>query len=78
MRTDSKTSSDFNVLVKVNGENKFIPLNVSILKLLETCKINHDRVVIELNKEILRKDKFENTLLIEGDEIEIVTFVGGG
>ena len=75
MKTDSKISS---VLIKVNGEVKSIPQNISILKLLEDYKINKDRVVIELNKDILKKKDFESITLKEKDELEIVTFVGGG
>ena len=75
MKTDSKTSS---ILIKINGENKSIPLNISILELLESLKINKDRVVIEMNKKILKKESFNSILLSENDELEIVTFVGGG
>jgi len=67
-----------NILVKVNGEDKLIPQNISILSLLELFKINKDRVVIELNKQILKKSDFEATILNGNEEIEIVTFVGGG
>ena len=75
MKTSSKISS---ILIKVNGEDKSIPQNISILELIESFKINKDRVVIEFNKNILKKDLFNSTLLSENDELEIVTFVGGG
>lgn len=75
MKTDSSTSK---ILIKVNGENKLTPQNTSILELLEAYKINKERVVIELNKNILKKDGLENILLSENDKLEIVTFVGGG
>ncbi len=75
MKTDSSTS---NVLIKVNGENKSIPQNISILNLLESYKLNKDRVVIELNRNILKQSDFESTILKKNDELEIVTFVGGG
>ena len=75
MKTDSKNSS---ILIKINGEDKSIPQNSSILKLIELLKVNKDRVVIELNKKIIKKDLFESTLLLENDQLEIVTFVGGG
>ena len=75
MKTDSKNSS---VLIKINGENKDIPQNISILKLIESLKINKDRVVIELNKKIVKKDQFDSIFLSENDQLEIVTFVGGG
>ena len=75
MQTSSTNSS---ILIKVNGEDKSVPQNISILKLIESFKINKDRVVIELNKTILKKELFNSTLLSKNDELEIVTFVGGG
>ena len=75
MKTTSKSSS---ILIKVNGEDKSVPQNTSILELLESLKINKDRVVIEMNKKILKKESFDSTLLSENDQLEIVTFVGGG
>ncbi len=75
MKTDSLTSS---ILVKINGEDKLIPQNISILKLIEMYKLTKDRVVIEVNKNILKKDQYETTNIKSNDEVEIVTFVGGG
>lgn len=77
MNTDSKNINGLSVLVKINGEDKLIPQGTTILKLLEIYKINKDRVVIELNKEILKKDQY-NTYIKKTDVIELVTFVGGG
>lgn len=77
MNTDSKNINGLSVLVKINGEDKLIPQDTTILKLLEIYKINKDRVVIELNKEILKKDQY-NSCIKKTDVIELVTFVGGG
>ena len=78
MQTDSKISKTETILIKINGENKFVPQNISIVELLEIFKINKERVVIELNKEIIKKDRYNSTSIKENDELEIVTFVGGG
>ena len=75
MNMDSKIS---NVLIKVNGEDKLIPQNTTILKLLELFKLNQGRVVMELNNQVLRKEFCNSTLLKQNDKLEIVTFVGGG
>ncbi|MBI2995973.1 MAG: sulfur carrier protein ThiS [Candidatus Melainabacteria bacterium] len=64
--------------MKINGEVKLVPQNISILNLLKLYKINPERVVIELNKVVLKKEYYENTKLKENDELEIITFVGGG
>lgn len=75
MKIDSRS---LNVLIKINGEVKLVPQNISILNLLKLYKINPERVVIELNKVVLKKEYYENTKLKENDELEIITFVGGG
>ena len=75
MKTDSSVT---NILIKVNGEDKSLPQNISILELLEIHKINQNRVVIELNKSILKQEEINSITLKEGDKLEIVTFVGGG
>ena len=78
MQTDSKISKTETILIKINGENKFIPQNISIVELLEIFKINKERVVIELNKEIIKKDRYNSISIKENDGFEIITFVGGG
>jgi sulfur carrier protein len=37
-----------------------------------------DRVAVELNRELVRRDRWSQTKLSEGDKLEIVHFVGGG
>ncbi len=77
-KNSSKISNSSNILIIINGDEKFIPEDISILELLDIYKINKDRVVIELNKNIIGKNDFEETLLRDKDLLEIVTFVGGG
>jgi len=63
--------------VKVNG----IEMNVmgdTIAKLLKELNINENRVVVEVNLEIVKRDYFDRYKIKEGDSIEIVNFVGGG
>jgi sulfur carrier protein len=61
----------------VNGENRIIT-EMSLTRFLESINIDPRRVAVELNKEIIAKSTFESTILHEGDQIEIVHFVGGG
>jgi len=46
--------------------------------MLDFFKINKNFVAVERNKEIVKKNDWENTKVFEGDVFEIVTFVGGG
>jgi len=63
--------------VKVNG----VLMNVSastIAELLSELQIDPDRVVVEVNLEIVKRERFNEFTIKDGDSIEIVNFVGGG
>ena len=63
--------------LKINGEPREFPDGSDIHAILAAHQLTPDKVAIELNRRLVRADKY-NTPLKEGDEIEIVTFVGGG
>lgn len=64
--------------VKINGKDVEIPKNFNIIQLLEYLNIKTNFVAVELNKEIVKRSQWEETILKEKDSLEIVTFVGGG
>lgn len=63
--------------LKVNGESREVAEGTTVRALIEQSKLTPDKVAVELNRRLIRSDKYD-TALQEGDEIEIVTFVGGG
>ena len=63
--------------VKVNGEARDLPAGETIRALVSRYKLTPDKVAVELNRRLLRSEKYD-TPLKDGDEVEIVTFVGGG
>ncbi|MFN7019661.1 MAG: sulfur carrier protein ThiS [Fimbriimonadales bacterium] len=63
--------------VRVNGIEMEVKAG-TLMELLEELDINPKRVVVEVNLEIVKRDKFQNYTIKEGDSIEIVNFVGGG
>jgi thiamine biosynthesis protein ThiS len=63
--------------IVVNGEPRNIPDETTLRALIESHKLTPDKVAVELNRRLVRAEKYE-TPLKEGDEVEIVTFVGGG
>jgi len=65
------------MLVTVNGESRDLPEGETIQALLLRYQLPPDKVAIELNRRILRTEKYD-TPLKGGDTLEIVTFVGGG
>lgn len=63
--------------VTVNGDARDLPEGETIRALVERYNLKPEKVAIELNKRLLRSEKYD-THLNDGDEVEIVTFVGGG
>jgi len=66
------------VTVTLNGKPRQVEDGVSLLDLLKVLDVAPSRVVIEHNREIRRKDDFAKTVVHDGDELELVYFVGGG
>jgi thiamine biosynthesis protein ThiS len=63
--------------IKVNGQDRTMADGADIHAVLAEHKLTPDKVAVELNRRLVRAEKYD-TPLKNGDEIEIVTFVGGG
>ena len=64
--------------LKLNGEKKEIQDGLSVSGLLGVLNIEPARVAVEVNLSIIKKDSYGTHMLQDGDEVEIVSFVGGG
>ena len=64
--------------ITVNGEKHEVPEQITIAELLERFKLPTIRVAVERNREIVPRRLFGETKLTGGDQLEVVTFVGGG
>jgi len=64
--------------ITLNGDRLDIPEPVTVTALLESLAIDARRVAVEHNLVILRRTAFDQTVVHEGDNVEIVNFVGGG
>ena len=71
-------SMRYPVTIRVNGEALEIAGPVTISGLLANLTIDSRLVAVEHNLSIVKRDKYESVVVGEGDEIEIVNFVGGG
>ncbi|MGD0601522.1 MAG: sulfur carrier protein ThiS [Terriglobales bacterium] len=61
----------------INGEKQPCP-DKTLAALVERLGMKPDRLAIELNREIVPRDQWPQTPLHDGDQLEIVHFVGGG
>ena len=64
--------------VIINGEAKKLPSSLTVRKLLEELGFKSEKVALERNREIVPRSSFDDTRVGEGDQIEIVHFIGGG
>src|SRR6185295_18821762 len=64
--------------IRLNGEKQQIPASLSIVQLLDHFELPKDRVAVERNRAIVPKPQWESVSVGQGDELEVVHFVGGG
>ncbi len=66
------------IQVVVNGEPRAVGREASLLDLLRSLDLDPRVVVVEHNRQIVRRPALGDTPLREGDRVELVHFVGGG
>ena len=64
--------------IQLNGDPYEINDGTNLNELLNNLKIQKNKVAIEVNGEIVEKNKYPNLILNEDDKVEIVQFIGGG
>ena len=64
--------------ITLNGENRSIDQSISLSALIETLGLDARKVAVERNLEIVPRSIYGDTILGDGDRLEIVHFVGGG
>ena len=64
--------------IVINGETRDVPDALTMSQLLEQLKLEPRRVAVERNRQLLPRKQFDQAVLEAGDQLEIVTLVGGG
>lgn len=64
--------------ITLNGHETELSDGLSVLGLVLFLELEPKNVAVERNMEIVPKSLHDDTVLVEGDAIEIVEFVGGG
>ena len=65
-------------MITINGQKTELLSPVSVTDYLEQNQYRPNRIAVELNGEILPKSHYADTMVKDGDSMEIVSFVGGG
>jgi thiamine biosynthesis protein ThiS len=66
------------IQVTLNGTEREVAPDLTVLGLLESLDLVPGMVVVEHNREILSRDRYGEVSVSEGDTLELVHFVGGG
>ena len=74
----TQTAAAGEITVRVNGDARAIPAGLSVAGLLAHLELEPRMVVVEHNGDILRRDSYAGAPVREGDQLELVHFVGGG
>lgn len=64
--------------LSINGEKRSFPGPLTVQQLLVELEQGMERVAVEVNRAVVPRAQHPNHALKDGDEVEIVTFVGGG
>ena len=64
--------------IRLNGKDRDVQGGHTVRSLLAELELHPGMVVVELNRDILERDRYADVLVHEGDTIELVHFVGGG
>lgn len=61
-----------------NGKPRTLPKSISIQELLDQLQLDCLQVVVEHNRSIVARQRLAETVLQDGDNLEVIHFVGGG
>lgn len=66
------------MIIKINGKDEVIDSELNLAELIKNKNLLPERIVVEHNLRIARKEEWQKIILQEGDNIEIISFMGGG
>ena len=78
MSTENQVTLGVTLGVTLNGERRSFPAQTTLLDVVRALSLEPERVAIEYNRVIIKRELWPSTALDNDAEIEIVQFVGGG
>lgn len=62
----------------INGEPQGVSDGLTVADLIKHLGLNQQRLAVEVNREVIARERYTALTLTDGDQVEIVHFVGGG
>lgn len=70
--------SESSMKIRINAEERDVPEGASVADVVETLSLNPKFIAVEVNLELIPRGEHASTKLSAGDQLEVVTLVGGG
>jgi sulfur carrier protein len=64
--------------IQLNGKMREVQDSTTIKRLLGDLKLDPLRVAVQVNLDIVKRDRYEEVVLHPGDKVEVLTFMAGG
>ena len=64
--------------ITLNGKLREVAAATTVARLLEELKLHQLRVAVQVNLDIIKRDRYETVELMPGDKVEVLTFMAGG
>jgi thiazole synthase len=74
----TETAQKATISITVNGEARSVASGITIAAMLESIGLNPSKVAVEHNLQVVPRSSLGEVIVNEGDQFEIVHFVGGG
>jgi len=65
-------------MIHLNGKAREVAEGVTVSRLLEELKLQPLRVAVQVNQDIIKRERYGEVALQPGDTVEILTFMSGG
>lgn len=66
------------IRVTINGDARDFPGELSAMEMMATLGLPATKVALERNREVVPKSTYGDVIIRDGDQLEIVHFIGGG
>ncbi|MCS7469021.1 sulfur carrier protein ThiS [Stieleria sp. ICT_E10.1] len=66
------------ISITVNGRRVEIDSEMSVEQLLDTVEVPPNYLAVEINADVVPRETYADTIVRDGDDVEVVTLVGGG
>ncbi len=64
--------------IRLNGKTREVADRITVGRLLEDLKLQPLRVAVQVNMDIIKRERYEEVALQPGDAVEVLTFMSGG